>query len=266
MSGPRGDDSSFPYLAAEERIQFPDPEHSDEDGILCTGANLSPGVLLSAYSQGIFPWFSQDDPILWWSPNPRFVLFPGEIRVSQSMIKVLRKGTFTLTLDRDFRAVIEACAAAPRRGQNGTWITPGMVEAYVCLHDLGYAHSVEAWKDGKLSGGLYGVSLGRLFCGESMFSRVSNASKAALIALAWKLGEEGFPVIDSQVHTDHVASLGGREIPRSEYLSRLPRLLEFATARGSWNRLYPDFPLSATWMKTVGDLPGQTHLPPSDIL
>jgi leucyl/phenylalanyl-tRNA---protein transferase len=241
------EDPLFPKLAEDERIQFPDPGDADEQGILCSGGNLSPGVILSAYSQGIFPWFSEDDPLLWWSPDPRFVLFPAEIQVSESMRKVLKKGSYTLTLDTDFRAVIEACAAAPRRGQNGTWITDDMVEAYVVLHELGYAHSVEARKDGELAGGLYGISLGRLFCGESMFSRLPNASKAALIALAWRLADEDFLVIDSQVHTAHVASMGGREIPRSEYLTLVRKASILSSSRGDWGRLFPDFPLSEGW-------------------
>lgn len=243
---PRGD-PRFPALPDDERIRFPDPEGADERGILCVGGNLSPGVVLSAYSQGIFPWFSDDDPILWWSPDPRFVLFPGEVRVSESMRKVLKKGGFELSLDTDFRAVMEECAAVPRRGQDGTWITSDMVEAYVRLHKLGYAHSVEARLDGVLVGGLYGVSLGRLFCGESMFSRAPNASKAALIALAWRLKDEGFLVIDSQVRTDHVASMGGREIPRSEYLDLVRKASALAPSRGDWGALFPDFPRSEGW-------------------
>ncbi len=251
MTAKRGEDPLFPRLSEHERIRFPDPSTSDEHGILCAGGNLSPGVLLSAYSQGIFPWFSEEEPILWWSPDPRFVLFPGEIRVSESMRKVLRKGIVTLSLDTDFRGVIESCASVPRRGQDGTWITREMVEAYVRLHELGYAHSVEARVEGKLAGGLYGVSLGRLFCGESMFSRFPNASKAALIALAWRLKDEGFPVIDSQVRTDHVASLGGRDIPRSEYLSIVERAIPLSGPMGGWGTAFPDFPLSRGWRRAL---------------
>lgn len=249
MNRRRGADPLFPKLSENERIEFPDPSLADEQGILCVGGNLSPGVVLSAYSQGVFPWFSEEDPILWWSPDPRFVLFPGEIRVSESMRKVLRKGVFSLSLDTDFRGVIDSCASSPRRSQQGTWITEDMVEAYVRLHELGYAHSVEVRKDGELAGGLYGLSLGRLFCGESMFSRVPNASKAALIALAWRLADEGFPVIDSQVHTDHVASLGGREIPRAEYLALARKCTGLSPSRGNWGRLFPDFPQSDGWRK-----------------
>ena len=247
-----GEAPPFPYLQEDERIEFPDPESANPSGILCTGANLSPGVLLSAYSQGIFPWFSEDEPILWWSPDPRFVLFPGEIRVSESMKRLLRKGGFSLTLDTDFRGVVKACSSVPRRGQDGTWITRDMVDSYLRLHELGYAHSVEAWRSGELAGGLYGVSLGRLFCGESMFSRVPNASKAALIALAWRLSDEGFPVIDSQVRTDHVASMGGREISRSEYLGLVRRSLGLPGLRGNWKDLLPGFPDSSKWRAVTG--------------
>ncbi len=246
-----GEASGFPYLPEDERIEFPPPRSADPRGILCVGGNLSPGVLLSAYSQGVFPWFSEGDPILWWSPDPRFVLFPEEIRVSESMRKVLRRGEYELSLDSDFRGVIEACAWAPRPGQDGTWITRDMIEAYVSLHELGYAHSVEARKGGVLTGGLYGVSLGRLFCGESMFSRAANASKAALIALAWRLSDEGFPVIDSQVRTEHVTSMGGREIPRTRYLALVRRALEFPGLRGSWSDLLPGFPDSRLWRSVL---------------
>ena len=251
MGGDALEPSDGPYLSEDERIRFPDPRSSDHRGILCIGGNLSPGVLLSAYSQGIFPWFSEGEPILWWSPNPRFVLHPREIRVSESMRKVLRKGVFRLTLDSDFRSVIEACSTAPRPGQNGTWITRDMIEAYVRLHELGFAHSVEAWKGDELAGGLYGVSLGRLFCGESMFFRAPNASKSALIALAWRLADEGFPVIDSQVRTEHVASLGGRSIPRPRYLELVQHCLELPGLRGSWKDLLPGFPDSASWRSSV---------------
>jgi len=163
---PRKDD--FPYLTEDMVFPFPSPSSADEQGVVCSGGNLSPGLLLSAYRQGIFPWFNDDDPILWWSPDPRFVLFPDELHVSQTMRKLLRKQKYELALDRDFPAVIRACSSSPRSGQNGTWITEDMTQAYIELHRLGYAHSVEARRDGELVGGLYGVALGSLFCGESM--------------------------------------------------------------------------------------------------
>ena len=259
MNGRRGEDPLFPKLSEDERIEFPDPSSADEQGILCVGGNLSPGMLLSAYSQGIFPWYSEEDPLLWWSPDPRFVLFPREIRVSQSMRKVLRKGRFSLSLDTDFRGVIEACASTPRKNQRGTWITPEMTEAYVRLHELGFAHSVETRLDGNLVGGLYGVSLGRLFCGESMFSREPNASKAAVIALAWRLADEGFAVMDSQVRTDHVASLGGQDIPRAEYLALAKDSIRMPSSRGDWGSLFPDFPRSTAWETTISRGTDQTH-------
>ena len=192
-------------------------------------------MLLSAYSQGIFPWFSAEDPVLWWSPDPRFVVFPGEVHAPARMKRILRQGRFSFRLDTSFREVITACAQAPRPGQGGTWITPGMIEAYCRMHELGYAHCVEAWADGKLAGGLYGISLGRIFFGESMFSRVSNASKAAFLFLAEFLPSRDCELIDSQVRTPHVASLGGRDIPREEYLAHLRRLLKYDTFKGAWS-------------------------------
>jgi leucyl/phenylalanyl-tRNA--protein transferase len=226
--------SDFPYLDENQKFRFPDPETANEEGIVAFGGSLSPGMLLSAYSQGIFPWFSEGEPILWWSPDPRFVVFPGEVHVSASMKKIMRQGRFSLSLDAAFGEVITACSRAQRPGQPGTWITGGMIEAYCRMHDLGYAHSVEAWLDGELAGGLYGISLGRIFFGESMFSRVSNASKAAFLFLADILQKQGFGLIDSQVRTEHVASLGGRNISRNEYLKCLPKLLKYDTFKGSW--------------------------------
>ncbi len=201
-------------------------------------------MLLSAYSQGLFPWFSENDPLLWWSPDPRFVLFPSELHLSGTMRKVIKKGRFKLTLDKAFAEVLLRCASVPRPGQRGTWITDDMIEAYRKLHELGYAHSVEAWLDGKLAGGLYGISLGSAFFGESMFSLAPDASKAAFIPLAWRLADEGFSLIDSQVHTLHVESLGGREITRDAYLAILGSALDAPTLKGNWNELLPGFPSS----------------------
>jgi leucyl/phenylalanyl-tRNA--protein transferase len=226
--------ADFPYLSEHERFDFPSPETATEDGIVCLGGNLSPGMLLSAYSQGLFPWFSENEPILWWSPDPRFVVFPEEAHASSSMKKILRQGRFELKFDASFREVIRACSSAKRPGQRGTWITGAMIEGYCRLHELGYAHCAEAWSEGRLAGGLYGVSLGRIFFGESMFSRVPNASKAAFLFLASFLRSRGFGLIDSQVYTAHVASLGGRAIPRAEYLARLSGLLRGDTLKGNW--------------------------------
>jgi leucyl/phenylalanyl-tRNA---protein transferase len=227
-------------------------ESANELGILASGGNLSPGMLLSAYKQGIFPWFSEGEPLLWWSPDPRFVLLPDQIHCPASLRKFLRKGRFELSLDKAFRAVISSCSRTRRPRQDGTWITDEMVEAYCDLHELGYAHSVEVWAkapdgDKALVGGLYGVSLGRVFFGESMFSLEDNASKSGFIPLAWRLREEGFLLIDSQVHTDYVESLGGREIPRDEYLGRLAMALAAPTRRGDWSRLFPGFPDSQAY-------------------
>jgi leucyl/phenylalanyl-tRNA--protein transferase len=254
----RRPDESFPYLDEDADFPFPDPRTADPHGILCTGGNLSPGMLLSAYRRGIFPWFNEGDPLLWWSPDPRFVLFPAELHVSGTMRKILRrvarddstgKPRVELALDRDFPAVIANCSKTPRSGQDGTWITSGMIEAYVELHRLGYAHSVEARRDGALIGGLYGVSLGSAFFGESMFSLEDDASKAAFIPLVWRLAEEGFTLIDSQVYTEHLAGLGAREIPREEYLRLLSERLAAPTRKGDWGTLFPDFPASAEYRR-----------------
>ena len=216
-----------------EEIDFPPVELATDIGILAIGGDLSPERLLMAYKSGIFPWYSEGEPILWWSPDPRFVLFPGELRISRSMRKVLKKNIFRVTFDREFREVIIGCSQ-PRIKQRGTWITDEMIEAYCELHRLGYAHSVEVWKDGDFAGGLYGVSLGRCFFAESMFTRVSNASKAALITLTRKLGERGFFMIDCQVYTRHVETFGAREIPRSAFRKILDSALQYETYLGNW--------------------------------
>lgn len=224
----------FPHLTEDQRITFPDPREASPDGLLGQGANLSPGVLLSAYETGIFPWFGPDDPILWWSPDPRFVLFPQELHVPRSLKKLLRKTPFTYSWDTRFDEVISLCSSQPRPGQDGTWITGEMAEAYRELHRLGYAHSLEVWREGELAGGLYGVSLGKMFFGESMFSLVSGASKAAFVVLTRTLEGQGFPLVDCQVHTPHLEALGAREIPRGDFLNLLDRALEEETLRGSW--------------------------------
>lgn len=229
------EDSDFPYLSVLERFSFPEPESATPEGIVGAGGNLSPGMLLSAYRQGIFPWYSDGDPILWWSPDPRFVVLPDTLHVSKSMRKVLRQGQFTITIDRDFGHVIESCANMKRSHEDGTWITPEMQNAYMGLHDLGYAHSVEAWVGDVLAGGLYGVSLGKAFFGESMFSRRPDASKAAFLLFARMLFAEGFEFIDSQVYTGHMARLGGRDIPRPAFLRHLSRALSSPDRVGSWS-------------------------------
>jgi leucyl/phenylalanyl-tRNA--protein transferase len=203
------------------------------NGLLCAGGDLSPARILEAYRLGIFPWFSAGDPILWWSPDPRMVLFPEELKVSRSLRRVIERGTYEIRLDTSFREVIEACAA-PRAGQGGTWIVPEMVEAYSELHELGHAHSVEAWKDGELAGGLYGLALGRVFFGESMFARAPDASKAALVALVERLRERDFRVIDCQQATRHLASLGAREIPRKVFAQLLGESIQYPLSPQRW--------------------------------
>ena len=208
------------YFLLKE-LFFPDVSEADEHGILAVGGDLSPERLLLAYRSGIFPWFEDDEPILWWSPSERMVLFPDELIVSKSMRTILRKNTFTVTFNKDFRAVITNCSKIRRNGQGGTWITDNMIEAYVKLHEMGYAKSVEVWQDNELVGGLYGIDLGTVFCGESMFSKVSNASKVAFITLVEKLKIRKYKLIDCQVHNDHLESLGAREIPRAEFINIL---------------------------------------------
>lgn len=202
----------------DNRLLFPDPSLAEEDGLLAVGGDLSTRRLLLAYQNGIFPWYNDDTPILWYSPHERFVIFPNEIKISKSMRQVLRSGRFTVTMDSDFKSVIEACAAAPREGQDGTWIIKDMQRAYIRLHKAGHAHSVEVWEKGQLAGGLYGVAVGNVFCGESMFSRVSNASKTALI---WLCQNGGYEMIDCQLPTEHLESMGGRLISRETYLEIL---------------------------------------------
>jgi leucyl/phenylalanyl-tRNA--protein transferase len=228
----------FPYLKEFDYFPFPPVDRSSPEGIVASGGNLSPGMLLSAYKQGIFPWYSEHEPILWWSPDPRFILFPENLHISSSMKKVLKKDRFRVTLDRAFHEVIGRCRKVSRKNQDGTWITPDMLEAYGTLHRLGYAHSVEVWEDEKLSGGLYGVSLGNCFFGESMFSDVTNASKTALIALGHILFGNGFFFIDSQVYTPHLATLGCVNIPRSDFFRHLNKALNNPTIKGSWKEIF----------------------------
>jgi leucyl/phenylalanyl-tRNA--protein transferase len=205
---------------------FPDPEkaETDPDGLLAVGGDLSPERIVQAYRQGIFPWYDDSQPILWWSPDPRMVLFPEELHVSRSMRKLLRQNRFSVTFDQAFGQVIRACAA-PRSHESGTWLTGEMILAWEVLHEQGIAHSVEAWRDGKLVGGLYGNALGSLFFGESMFSREANASKVAFICLVRSLIQSGYELIDCQVYTEHLASLGARRIPRKQFLARLKKSL-----------------------------------------
>ncbi len=207
---------------------------AEPDGLLAVGGDLGIKRLLIAYSMGIFPWYPEGSPILWWSPDPRLVLFPDELKISRSLRRTLRKGSFMVTMDTAFEQVIRSCAELHRTGKGGTWITDDMVRAYIRLHKAGQAHSVESWADGKLSGGLYGVSVGSVFFGESMFARKSDASKAAFAFLVERLRQWGCTVIDCQVTTSHLRRLGAREIPRREFLALLEEGINQPTRKGSW--------------------------------
>lgn len=224
----------MPIFRLDERLIFPPPALADPNGILALGGDLAPERLLLAYRMGIFPWFSEGMPILWHSPDPRLVLTPDALHVSRSLRKALRKKPYEIRLDTAFADVIDACARTPRPGQNGTWITADMREAYVELHRRGFAHSAEAWQGQRLVGGLYGVSLGGVFFGESMFAYASDASKIAFVTLMRQLAAWGIELIDCQVHTDHLASLGAEEWTRSRFLKALERALRLPTRKGPW--------------------------------
>lgn len=213
----------MPLYVLDKDLEFPPAELADDDGLLAIGGDLSMERLKLAYRKGIFPWY-EDQYILWWCPNPRFVLFPGELKISNSMKQVLKRGELEFSVDRNFNAVISACKSISRRGQQGTWISDDMRNAYVNLHRHGYAHSAEAWLNGELVGGLYGVRLGNVFFGESMFSKVSNASKFAFIRYVRQLVSEGVQLIDCQVYTTHLESLGARMIGRGEFLGLVEAL------------------------------------------
>lgn len=204
-------------------IAFPPVSEANNDGLLAIGGDLSVPRLLEAYHHGIFPWYDEDQPILWFSPDPRMILFPNELKISKSMKQLLRRNTFSVTFNKDFENVIDNCASIDRVDQLGTWITPDMKKAYTTLHKMGYATSVEVWKDSELVGGLYGVWLKdkNVFCGESMFSKVSNASKYGFIKLVEFLKENEVKLIDCQVHTNHLESLGAKEIPRDDFMKFL---------------------------------------------
>jgi leucyl/phenylalanyl-tRNA--protein transferase len=222
---------------------FPPVELAREDmgGLLAVGADLAPDRILDAYRHGIFPWGTVEGQPLWYSPDPRMVLFPEEFRLSHSLRKTLRAGKYEVRFDHDFPATISACSETARPGQDGTWISPEMKNAYIRLHELGWAHSVETYSEGDLVGGLYGLAIGRMFYGESMFSRCSNASKIAFAHLARLLDEQQFGMIDCQMRTEHLASLGGREIERDKFLSRLRALTATGEARSDWRTANKQF-------------------------
>jgi leucyl/phenylalanyl-tRNA--protein transferase len=225
----------LPLLDAAEPERFPDPRLAlaEPNGLLAFGGDLSPARLLAAYAQGIFPWFNEGEPILWWSPDPRCVFRTAALTPNRSLRRQLARRPWRLTADHAFGEVVAACAA-PRPGQQGTWIVPAMVEAYETLHRLGHAHSVEAWEGERLVGGIYGVAVGRLFCGESMFSRESGGSKAALAGLAALLREWDFPLIDAQVSNPHLLGLGAQELPRGQFLRAVSQLGGLPGRPGSW--------------------------------
>jgi leucyl/phenylalanyl-tRNA--protein transferase len=206
-----------------DELWFPPVEDALEDGLLAIGGDLGTDRLLLAYQNGIFPWYSEDMP-MWWCPDPRFVLYPEELKTSKSMRALLNKDAFQFTINKAFKEVIAYCQQKERPGQDGTWITTDVQNAYTALHHLGYAHSAEVWRDGKLVGGLYGIRLGKVFFGESMFSHVSNASKYAFIKYVAQLRSEGIELIDCQVYTEHLESLGGRMIPRKDFIQKLLNL------------------------------------------
>jgi leucyl/phenylalanyl-tRNA--protein transferase len=224
----------MPIYRLIREVIFPAPEDADPSGLLAVGGDLSSERLLEAYRLGIFPWFSGDEPILWWSPDPRLVLDLDDFKISRSLAKTLKKKIFQVTFDRAFAEVICACASVQRDGQRGTWITEDMQEAYVELHHLGYAHSVETWLAGELAGGLYGVSLGKAFFGESMFHRRADASKVALAALVDHLKSWNFHFIDAQMTTAHLLRLGAKELPRRVFLKRLRSALRSPSKTGRW--------------------------------
>jgi leucyl/phenylalanyl-tRNA--protein transferase len=221
-------------LDPEDPESFPPPEKADRSGLLAVGGDLSPVRLLTAYSRGIFPWPVEGQPLLWHSPDPRFVLEPDKLHVGRSLRKTLKAGTYEVRWDTAFADVISACSETPRPGQAGTWITDEMREAYITLHRLGFAHSIEAWAGGELKGGLYGVSLGAAFFGESMFAHAPDASKVAFVTAVERFREWGFHLIDCQVETEHLARFGAEHWPRRRFLAALAQALQEPTRRGPW--------------------------------
>jgi leucyl/phenylalanyl-tRNA--protein transferase len=233
----------MPLFRLSERLDFPPAWLARSDGLLCIGGDLSAQRILLAYEKGIFPWFSESEPILWWSPDPRLVLFPENIKVSRSLKKTIKKNTFHLTMDHAFEETILSCAKPRRKEYAGTWLVEEMIEAYIQLHKLGYAHSIETWKDDRLVGGLYGICLGGIFFGESMFSFEDDASKTALTALARHLEQHRFDLIDCQVTTNHLLSMGATEISRNAYLDIIQRSIKRTDLRHVWG---PGIPLGVS--------------------
>ncbi|TBR39632.1 MULTISPECIES: leucyl/phenylalanyl-tRNA--protein transferase [Dyella] len=241
----------LPLLDASRPEHFPDPRRAmaEPNGLLAFGGDLSPRRLLAAYARGIFPWFNEDEPILWWSPDPRCVFHTERLQPNRSLRRQLAGKSWWISADQAFRDVVEACAA-PRPRQSGTWISPAMLDAYVGLHAMGHAHSIEVWDDDRLIGGIYGVAIGRLFCGESMFSVESGGSKVALLALADLLHRWGFPLIDAQVTNSHLMSMGAVEYPRGEFLRMVEQLVQVPGQPGTWRRFTPL--LAESWERIRG--------------
>lgn len=231
----------IPWLGSEPLFPPATQALREPNGLLAAGGDLSPRRILAAYAGGIFPWFSEGEPILWWSPAPRMVLFPAEIKISRSLAKTLRNRRYEIRVDSAFGDVMRACAA-PRDGQPGTWIVPEMVAAYCRLHDLGFAHSFETWMDGELVGGLYGMAIGRMFYGESMFSRRPDASKIAFAHMAWHLRRQGVEMVDCQMHTPHLQSLGARLVSREAFLATLREKIRQPQPAGMWEYHYLNEP------------------------
>lgn len=225
----------MPIFRLSKDVIFPPPELAGPEGLLAVGGDLSPERLLLAYKTGIFPWYADDDPILWWSPDPRMVLYLDELKISRSLARTLRRGKFQVTFDKDFRSVITACASTRGKNRDGTWITDEMLEAYVQLHEMGYAHCVETRHENKIVGGLYGISLGRAFFGESMFSAMSDASKVALVHLRDFLKSKHFDFIDCQLPTEHLMRLGARELDRDQFMKQLKQSMKYTSLTGRWN-------------------------------
>lgn len=236
----------IPWLEGDDPFPPLSSALKHPNGLLAAGADLSPQRLLAAYRRGIFPWYAQGQPILWWSPDPRMVLIPSELKISRSLAKTLRNRSHEIRFDSAFEAVLHGCAtrgadeAAQGAGERGTWITEDMRAAYLRLHELGYAHSAETWIEGELAGGLYGVAIGRMFYGESMFTRARDASKMAMVHLVRRLERRGCGMIDCQMHTTHLASLGARAIARSEFSLRLQELVDYTVTPAKWNALEAD--------------------------
>lgn len=226
------------YYFLRDELFFPPVHIASREGIVAVGGDLSVERLLLAYRSGIFPWFSEGEPIIWWSPEPRFVLYPACVKVSKSMKQLFKKRAFSVTLDKAFEKVITNCQKIKREGQYGTWITPEMKNAYIELHQLGYAHSVEVWQENKLVGGLYGIGLGSIFFGESMFSKVSNASKYGFITLCKILEKNNFELIDCQVHTEHLESLGAEFIPRQQFVQIVGEKAQKDCFKGDWGEMF----------------------------